>query len=292
MTTLSYKTRILNFFRQAFMNQPMEKLLIALCSGKAHDSLFFKLLPNNYQYPENSIREVKIHGYTFHLDIHNWNDWEVYFKAHGRETDQVFALCKPGDVVLDVGTNIGFYLLNFSLRVLPEGQVFGFEPHPVTYEKLRTNLGAAVNQNITISNIALGDATGFVEPYTVRESNLGMNRVKLTSEKNDNRVLLTTVDLFVAEKGLNKVDVIKIDVEGFEENVLRGAMQTIRMYRPIIHIEVDDENLQTQSSSPQAIIDLLNDGAYTLINATVNRELQLTDIHADCHFNLICRPQV
>lgn len=292
MTTLSYKTRVLNFFRRAFMNRPMEKLLITLCGGRAHESFFFRLLPNNYQYPENSFREVKIHGYTFRLDIHNWNDWEVYFKAHGKETDQVFALCKPGDIVLDVGSNIGFYLLNFSLHVLPDGQVFGFEPHPVTYQKLCVNLSAGVNTNISVSHLALGDTTGFVEPYVVRESNLGMNRVKVTSAQNDNRVPLTTLDLFVKERGLTKVDLIKIDVEGFEENVLRGALQTIRTYRPVIHIEIDDENLQAQSSSPQAIINLLNSGMYRLLNATAKREFQPGDLHPDCHFNLICKPLV
>lgn len=292
MATLSYKTRVLNFFRRAFMNQPMEKLLIGLYSNNAQNSVVFKLLPNNYQYPENSIREVEIHGYTFQLDIHNWNDWEVYFKTHGRETDQVFALCKPGDVVLDVGSNIGFYLLNFSMRVMPGGHVFGFEPHPITYQKLLTNLSANVNKNITISHVALGDTTGFVEPYVVRESNLGMNRVKVTSEQNANRVPLTTLDLFVTEKGLSKVDLIKIDVEGFEENVLRGALQTIRTYRPTMHIEVDGENLIAQASSPQAIVDLLSDGGYILINASAQRELRSEDLHSDCHFNLICRPSV
>lgn len=292
MGTHSYKTMVLNFFRRAFKNQPMEKLLIALCGGRAQESIFFKLLPNNYQYPENSFREVKILGYTFRLDIHNWNDWEVYFNAHGKETDQVFALCKPGDIVLDVGSNIGFYLLNFSWRALPNGRVFGFEPHPVTYRKLLTNLSAGVNTNISVNHLAMGDTTGFVEPYVVRESNLGMNRVKVTSAQNDNRVPLTTLDIFVNEKGLTKVDLIKIDVEGFEEKVLQGALQTIRRHRPVIHIEIDDENLRAQSSSPGAIINLLNDGTYILINASANRTFQPDDLQPDCHFNLICKPLV
>lgn len=272
------------------MNPPMEKLLIALSANKYLNSLIFKLLPNNYQYSKNSIREMNIQGYAFRLDIHNWNDWEVYFKTHRGETDQVFALCKPGDIVLDVGSNIGFYLLNFSFRVLPGGRVFGFEPHPVSYKKLQTNLSAGINKNITVSHMALGDTSGFVEPYIVRESNLGMNRVKVTSEQNSNRVPLTTLDLFVAENGLSQVNVIKIDVEGFEEYVLRGALQTIRKFKPIMHIEIDDENLQAQASSAQKIIDLLSDGTYTLINASANREIQSSDLQPDCHFNLICRP--
>lgn len=120
---------------------------------------------------------------------------------------------RPGDVVWDVGANIGFYTRQFIERVGPAGKVVAFEPEPVCYEILRQECAGG-----TLVNMALGDraANGFIE-FHVEPSN-GSHR--LVSEPNDSSKPVTIIpgDEFDGPCP----NVMKIDVEGFEEEVLIG----------------------------------------------------------------------
>lgn len=122
-------------------------------------------------------------------------------------------------VVLDIGANIGVTARMFAARA---GQVHAFEPSPRALRLLRANAGA----NVTIHPVAVGDEVGTVkiaEEVTLDTSYVGDKGIE---------VKCVTVD------SLNlKPDFIKIDVEGYEHRVLRGAAETIRCCRPVIMFE-------------------------------------------------------
>jgi len=143
---------------------------------------------------------------------------------------------KPGDVVLDCGANVGVY----TRHALASGArlVVAIEPAPPSLECLRRNLAQEVAAGrVIIYPKGVWDKedwlTLYVDPEnTAAASFLNQDRQARAVE----RVPLTTIDNLVAELALERVDFIKMDIEGAELNAIRGAAQTIRRFRPRLAI--------------------------------------------------------
>jgi FkbM family methyltransferase len=149
---------------------------------------------------------------------------------------------RPGFVACDIGANIGTYTVPLSRLVGPDGHVVAFEPNHPTCACLRQNIRQNGLHNVTILRAAAGPERG-VADLVVTANNFG--EVHLAPSGSDNfqrqggdgiavasapgtaRVAVTTVDAEVARLGLQRVDFIKIDVEGFELAALRGAVRTL-----------------------------------------------------------------
>ncbi len=292
MHKLSVKTRILNTVRKILMRPVAERFLIRLMEQSRGHQLIFGLLPSNYLYPPNSIRTAFDRNIQFELDLHNWNDWEVYFHAHPKVLSKLLQLCKPRDVVIDIGSNIGFVLMNMAKIVGPEGKVFGFEPSAKTFAKLQHNLGLNHFNNISITQSAIGNIAGKAESYSVRSSNLGMNKIRLVSnEGSPIAVPIFTLDSFCHREKLTRVDLIKIDVEGYEQNVLEGSLNALRKFKPHLFIELSCQNLNDQNSSPEKILQLLHAEGYTIKRAADDMIIPHAYVfEKDCHFDIIAIP--
>lgn len=292
MDNLSVKTKIFNTARKAFMHPIAEKCLIKLMEKYNGHPLVSSLLPSNYLYPLHSIRKTCDRKIHFELDLYNWNDWEVYFHAHPRGLDKLFRLCNPHDVVIDIGSNIGFVLMNMAERVGPEGRVYGFEPNLETFHKLQHNLSLNHFSNITVRQAAMGDVMGKAETYSVRSSNLGMNKIRLLStEDSTASVPVLTLDHFCEKEEMTRVDMIKIDVEGYEQKVLEGSIETLRKFNPLLFIELSCENLREQNSTPGQILQILHSLGYSVKRATDNLDLMPDyPFDEDCHFDIIAIP--
>ncbi|MEM8702282.1 MAG: FkbM family methyltransferase [Pseudomonadota bacterium] len=143
-------------------------------------------------------------------------------------------------VFLDVGGNIGVY--SILLRDY-FGQIFAFEPNPVTYEVLKANLVLAGAGNTTAVNKALSDTQGVVPIFVPRNGNLGWATLNETHHEipvTRTDIACTTLDEFVAANRIDaaKIRLIKIDVEGHETNVIRGGEKTLSENRPALLCEV------------------------------------------------------
>lgn len=135
---------------------------------------------------------------------------------------------RPGDVVLDLGGNFGTSALKLARRVGPSGRVYSFEP--VFHEPLRRTLDANGIGNARVVPRAVGDRCGEVD-FAV--TGMGIDSRMASDSSPDRRsVPITTIDRFVAEAGLERVDFIKSDIEGAEELAIRGARETIERFRP------------------------------------------------------------
>jgi FkbM family methyltransferase len=153
------------------------------------------------------------------------------------EPDLQDALCKcvrAGDVVYDVGANVGFFTLLVARLVDVEGHVYAFEPVPANALALQRNLDLNEVQHVSLIRSAVGTSSGHVRMA------LGSNYA--TAHLADHgpglvTVPCTTIDAFVAGRG-RPPDVVKIDVEGAEALVLRGMVDTLRAHRPIVLCEV------------------------------------------------------
>jgi FkbM family methyltransferase len=140
---------------------------------------------------------------------------------------------KNNPVILDVGANVGGYSRDI-VSISPSATVFAFEPHPLTFERLVSNVKP--HGSIHPLNYAVGDRPGRQILYD-RRSELGTAHASMFREviedihkaqSSGHEVNVITLDEFIDEKGLACVDLLKIDTEGYELNVLKGGVKAIR----------------------------------------------------------------
>jgi FkbM family methyltransferase len=216
------------------------------------------LRPDCVDYRGSPIRRAVRNGIAYDLDLSDYVQWTIYFGIERDEKAALFALAKPGQVVLDIGTNVGEVLMNFAKRVGPEGRVIGFEPNPATLAKCRHNLLLNAFENVELHGVALGDKSGEAFLGHPQAGNAGADRIGSAGIP----IKLTTLDEFAA--GLDRIDLIKIDVEGFDLKVLRGGKQTLKRLRPKLFVELCDANLREQGDSAAGLVAWLERHGYRI----------------------------
>ena len=147
-----------------------------------------------------------------------------------REKQTVFrALIRPGNVVYDLGANVGFYSLLASHLVGPSGKVFSFEPLPRNLALLEKHIVRNRMSNCTITAAAVSDHSG----TACFEAQCNPHKTKL-SPTGHITVRLVSLDELVASGEISPPDVIKCDIEGAEFDAIQGARATLSRYRPKI----------------------------------------------------------
>ena len=290
---ISPKTRFLNFFRRIFKLKPLEDMLVKKTINLPVESFWLRLMPPNYLYAKNSRREIERCGIKYSLDVSDYVEHGVYLGYKDAAAEQLLSLAKDKKVIFDVGVNIGSTLLNFS-KLSPNGMVFGFEPDSGNFYKAEKNLKLNNFDNVILINKGLGEKSEKVKLFSVNENNAGMNRIlnDADSETDENltfeEIEIITLDGFVKEKNIAQIDLIKIDVEGYELKVLKGAEQSLRKHFPTLFIELDEENLKVQNNSAQSLISFLEQLGYEIRRADNQKVVSGEDDFSRCHFDVVC----
>jgi FkbM family methyltransferase len=154
---------------------------------------------------------------------------------------------QPEMTVLDIGAHHGFYTLLASKRVGPLGKVISFEPSPREHRALRLHLLLNRCRNVIVERLALGDEDTESDLYVVENWGSGCNSLRppdIPAGTSKLRVRVRRLDSWLAQRGISRIDFIKLDVEGAELGVLKGAAQFLEMRpRPVILAEV--QNIRT-----------------------------------------------
>ncbi len=167
------------------------------------------------------------------LDAFNFDQYEK------EDSDMLYKLVSENDTIFDIGANIGWYSNHLSKK-LPGSSIYSFEPIPETFNQVKRNTELNQAKNITLNNVALSDKiqtlTFFYSPTITGAS----SSVNIT--ENENMVKLecqtNTIDHYVKEKNISKLDFIKCDVEGAEFMVYKGGAETIAKHTPIVFTEM------------------------------------------------------
>ncbi|MFN0188030.1 MAG: FkbM family methyltransferase [Bacteroidia bacterium] len=231
---------------------------------KGYDNFFVKCIPQNYQYSKFSIRRVKRDGIWYELDLSEYMEWVIYYGLNVENRNDLYCLVKRDMVLFDIGSNIGETLLNFAKLTGEKGKVYGFEPVPHTYGKCSNNIALNRFNNVSVSQIALSnkeETLFFQEPNNNNSGGVFMNK---SNTPGSYKVEGITLDAYVERVGIKVLDLIKVDVEGFETNVLKGASETCKKFRPKLFVEVDDVNLKSQGSSADELIKLISSYGYRI----------------------------
>lgn len=172
-----------------------------------------------------------------------------------------------GAIFLDVGAHIGYDTLKAAVRVGPTGRVVAFEPNPRTVSLLTDNVAASQANNVVVAPIACTDVE---QELTLFDATAGGNSgsSSLSAENAGSARQAYTVrgrpiDDVVMELGLQRLDVLKADVEGAELLVIRGARNTLKRFQPKLVLEVVPEQLQNMGTSVEELETMLRNLGYT-----------------------------
>ncbi len=288
---LSLKTRFLNQFRAYLIDSDFERwAAYSIRSSGILSPLFKRLIPNNYQYLKPSIRQFEYSGIVLNVDISDYIGHTVFF---GLNTDlhKLFNLCRPNSIVFDIGVNIGWTAMNMS-KICSCGQVYGFEPDTINFIACSKNLELNPDiRNLVLSNVALGDQDAMIKMVVSEPTNLGGNRVEESSvNAGDAEVVMTTLDAFFSSRSLSRLDLVKIDTEGYELRILQGGFTTLSNLHPVLFVEVNDNNLRRNGDSAKALIEFLHRAGYmNIVNSETGVAVQLGDDFSDIHMDIIAR---
>jgi FkbM family methyltransferase len=214
-------------------------------------------------------RVAKRRGVWYQLDLQQFVDRYIYYLEYERwETRFVERNVRPGWVVVDVGAHIGYYSLLFSRLVGATGEVHAFEPAPSTYDGLKRNIELNKAWNVSPYRIGLADSTQETSLLPGKGGDSGRAHLAPSQEPGSNRVLVTTLDRFVNERALRRLDLIKVDIEGAEQRFLSGAEHTVRRFRPILMIEVNPTMLELFGTGAEKLIQALSHYGYVLREPT------------------------
>jgi len=179
--------------------------------------------------------------------------WDKYFLS---EKNKIQDFVKKGDVVVDVGANIGLFSLILSDLVDETGKVYSFEPIPLLHKKLNNNIILNGMLNITTIETGIGDEESEIEIFlNPEQSGLSSAVAKPGSNYVSQKIKLNTLDKYFMARE-EKISFIKIDTEGYEPQVLRGAKEIINRDKPIIYIELGGDHQQTSAESLKILEEL------------------------------------
>ncbi len=187
---------------------------------------------------------VDFYGLTYLGDLASSIDFHVFYYGafekgllHFLE-DAMRARAPGGGVFLDVGANVGQHSL-FMSRV--SRQVHAFEPYELVRAKLVEHVRANQLENVEIHSVGLGNEQARLPFYAPAGKNLGVGSFKEEADAGTRYVGELEVvagDGFLADRGIDEIDLIKVDVEGFEKRVLEGLRETLTRFRPILVVEL------------------------------------------------------
>ncbi|MFH1154556.1 MAG: FkbM family methyltransferase [Pseudomonadota bacterium] len=173
---------------------------------------------------------------------------------------------KSGDIVYDIGANIGFFTMIAAMLVEKTGYIYAFEPVTGNVENILKNIKLNNFLNITVIDRAVSSSTGKEDFYLTK--NYGGHTLSSVACPPDviAKIIIETVsiDELIAEKKIMPPDIIKIDVEGAEIDVLKGMVNTLKQYRPTVIYEIDDRTLSKLQNKQEDIKDFLYSFGYEI----------------------------
>jgi FkbM family methyltransferase len=216
-----------------------------------------------------------VHGVRFVLysfDLPNWQDL-VSRTSDAGEFQAIPQLVQSGDTAIDIGANAGLYSVLLSRLCGPTGRVWAFEPVLDTYWRLRETLALNRCENVVPVQSAICDRSGTVtmnvfEPQFAEWNSLGVRsgkdrKGKLVSSCGSAEVLAHALDEFCEHQQIGHINFLKVDVEGFELSVFRGAERLLSKRRiDYICFEISQEPLKAVGIESCKVFEALEDHGY------------------------------
>jgi FkbM family methyltransferase len=225
-------------------------------------TFFYQRLSSGLTPPEPLVTAAMEPGFSMKLDLRDAVQRRMYYYGNydeRYEAKMIRRLLDKGEIFWDIGANIGYFSLLAAAALQHTGQVIAFEPGQVAYARLLDNIGLNPFRNIATFNLAVTDREGEAALYLAAETADGCASLYGGGGEASAREICPTVSLdgFAASHALPGPDFIKIDVEGAELFVLRGARGILAVSRPLLLVEMKAETLAASGTDKHQIQELL-----------------------------------
>ncbi len=234
------------------------------------------------------------------LDLTIGMQQHIYWAGLSRDDARILRLARavlpPDGVFLDIGANVGLHTLAVARHLAGGGAVIAFEPHPVNHRLLLHNIQQNHLRHVIAENLGLAEAPATL---TGAASANGGNWSLASRGEHRFEVKLVRLDDYLQANPLPRLDLMKIDVEGAEVRVLRGARKTLERFRPLIVFEVCPAWLAKMQTSPTELFAELVGHGYSIHALPPGRQLvwnhrikvgDLVGLGADAFVNLVAVP--
>lgn len=238
--------------------------------------------------------QSSVDGINYTLDLGEVIDICIYLNRYEPDmTSAIEKYCRPGFTVLDIGANIGAHALRLAKIAGETGRVFAFEPTGYAFKKLDHNISLNNFKNITPLQIALSDKNLPAQKIRFRSS--WPTTGKPTEQ--ESVVDFITLDDWCKTEGVERIHLIKLDVDGNEYTVIMGAKSVLTSQRPVILMEVWGPNFSDDTKNPFMLLKQLGYRFYAIgtgdeyisvddLKAVVTRDGKLLD-HS---FDIVAMP--
>jgi FkbM family methyltransferase len=218
----------------------MSKFLIRLLNTKNMRWLLKRLIFLRYKQKGNKIQRVeyleefdawefRINGVSYLSSGPGWAYDYEYLKEQLENLSAYAYLPKTGDFVIDIGAGVGEETNIFSKLVGPTGKVYAIEAHPRTFKALQYLVEVNMLKNVVCSNSAMSDKAGTVEIEDSGNS-LGNSILQVSTGKTIS-IPAETFDEFVSRNNIQRIDLVKMNVEGAEQLIIKGMAKSLSRIR-------------------------------------------------------------
>ena len=182
----------------------------------------------------NKIVVAKKKGINFELNLSDRVASGIYYDFYEPVITGLFEKSlKRGDVVVDVGANLGYYTLLSAKLVGDTGKVYAFEPMHSAFERIKKNVSLNNFKNIILENAGISNKEEKLKVFFQNEYRVGIEQ---KGEKEE--VKFIVLDDYIKKHKIKKLSLLKIDTDGYDFKVVKGAINIIKKFRPIVTAEI------------------------------------------------------
>jgi len=227
--------------------------------------------------PSHEFILKKFNGNAYPGNLDNFIDWSAFFYgAYEKELLEKVALpilrADASPSLIDIGANIGHHSIYLSSQC---NAVHACEPDPTCLAEFNRKIKISNASNIQLHNVALGYENAEVTLYSSSTRNKGTNSLISTHTSHNtikHRVKVLNADAFVGSLNLSSITLIKLDVEGYELNVLKGLTKTLSKFRPAIIVEISHTTRLQLVNAGASICDLIPKN-YRFYHLSIRKDL-------------------
>ncbi len=228
-------------------------------------------------------RGVFVHdtgSFLMNIDLQQTIDAKIYYSGAWEPSvvETIQKLLPAGGVAVDVGANIGYLTLTMARCVGENGKVIAFEPTDWASQRLNANIQLNGVSQVTTVQMGLVDETGEAEGVEVA---CGYRLGAKQDSAQQQTIRWSTLDRYLEEQPVPRLDLIKCDTDGWETRVVKGSIETLRRFHPSIVFEFFPAELASKESSARELLGLLQSEGYRFFHAGSLAEIERLDAFVD-----------
>ncbi|MBX2805769.1 MAG: FkbM family methyltransferase [Hyphomicrobiales bacterium] len=195
----------------------------------------------------------------------------VFFKNNPPKSELTTVLdaLKQGDIFVDIGANCGLFTVLGAMKVGDEGRVLAVEPNSIMLDRLKYNIGINELSNVEICESAIGPKAGEAELHIDRRQ-YGKSSIVSNKKLEKVKVKLDTLDSILESRGLSKIDLMKIDIEGYEYPALHPFFETAQKSKWPLKILIETAHTNKSETNP---VNYLIEKGYSIVWSSKNDAL-------------------